>query len=191
MTIILAVHKDDETVIAADTRISFGGEIIPGDNLRVEKIIRAGSSFIGSSGWGLYDNIMTDYVSRREDVALDDVSSIFNFFLDFWQELHRRYPFVNDQSGGKESPFGDLDAKFLIANPSGIFHVGNNLSVRKFEKYYAIGSGSSYSLGALDALYDREPDAETIARRAVLTAMKFDRACGGEVDLRKVERRVT
>lgn len=32
MTIILAVHKNDETVIAADTRISFGSEIIPGDN---------------------------------------------------------------------------------------------------------------------------------------------------------------
>lgn len=186
MTIILAVHKNDETVIAADTRISFGSEIIPGDNLYVEKIITAGSSYIGSSGWGLYDNILADYVSRRESICLDDTSSIFSFFLELWHELHNRYSFVNDQSGGKESPFGDLDAKFLIANPKGIFHVSNNLSVRKFEKYYAIGSGSSYSLGALDALYDRKLDASTIARKAVLTAMKFDRACGGNVDLRTV-----
>ncbi len=186
MTIILAVHKNDETVIAADTRISFGSEIIPGDNLQVEKIIKAGSSYIGSAGWGLYDNILADYIGHRGEIRLEDSSSIFSFFLDFWHELHKQYPFVNDQSGDKDSPFGDLDAKFLIASPGGIFHVANNLGVRKFEKYYAIGSGSSYSLGALDQLYDRKLDAGSIARRAVLTAMKFDRACGGEVDLRKV-----
>jgi ATP-dependent HslUV protease, peptidase subunit HslV len=186
MTIVLAVHKNDETVIAADTRLSFGNEIIPADNLRVEKILRAGSSYIGSSGWGLYDNILADFLRGRDEIKLDDGSSIFSFFLDFWQELHKRYPFVNDQSSDKDSPFGDLDAKFLIVNSAGIFLVGNNLSVRKFEKYYAIGSGSSYSLGALDTLYDRKLDAETIARRAVLTAIKFDKSCGGDVDLRRV-----
>jgi ATP-dependent protease HslVU (ClpYQ) peptidase subunit len=60
------------------------------------------------------------------------------------------------------------------------------MSVRKFNKYYAIGSGSSYSLGALELLYDQKFDAEAIARRAVATAITFDNSCGGKIDIRKV-----
>lgn len=186
MTIILAIQKNDDTVIASDTRVSYGNEIIPGDNLPVKKIITAGGTFIGSSGWGLYDNILIDYLSSRSGVTFEDAASIFSFFMDFWQELHKRYSFVNDQSSGKESPFGDLDAKFLFVNRNGIFLVSNNMSVRRFNKFYAIGSGSSYSMGALDALYDSELDAATIARIAVGTAIRFDRTCGGDIDVLKV-----
>ena len=186
MTIILAIQKNNDTVIASDTRVSYGNEIIPGDNLQVQKIIAAGDTFIGSSGWGLYDNILIDYLSSRSGAAFDDAPSIFSFFMEFWQELHKRYSFVNDQSSGKDTPFGDLDAKFLFVNRSGIFLVSNNMSVRRFNKFYAIGSGSSYSMGALDALFDSELDAEAIARRAVLSAIRFDRTCGGDIDVRKV-----
>jgi ATP-dependent protease HslVU (ClpYQ) peptidase subunit len=186
MTIILAVSKDNETVMASDTRITYGSEIIPGDNLAVDKIIKIGGSYIGSSGWGVYDNILADYLHDKNAVQLDGAQSIFLFFMDLWRDLHKRYSFVNDQSGGKDSPFGDLDAKFLIANSSGIFLVSSNMSVRKFNKYYAIGSGSSYSLGAMNVLYDGDHDAMSIARRAVEAAITFDNACGGEIDIKKV-----
>lgn len=186
MTIILAVHKNNETVIAADTRVSFGNEIVPYDNLPVGKLFRFGDTYIGSSGWGLYDNIVTDYAGGLGELNLDGVQSVFTFFMGLWKDLHTRYSLVNEQCGSKESPFGDLDAKFLIANTAGIFLVSANMSVRKFNKYYAIGSGSSYSLGALDILYDTDLDAETIARRAVLTAIKHDNTCGGEIDTRKI-----
>ena len=186
MTIILAVSKNDETVIASDSRVAFGNEIIPGDNLPIEKIIKFGDSYIGSSGWGVYDNIMADFIRSKKDANLEDTQGIFSFFMELWKDLHKHYSFVNDQSSGKESPFGDLDAKFLIVNWNGIFLVSPNMSVRKFNKYYAIGSGSSYSLGALELLYDQKFDAEAIARRAVATAITFDNTCGGKIDIRKV-----
>jgi ATP-dependent HslUV protease, peptidase subunit HslV len=185
MTIILAVRKNNETVIASDTRVTFDNEIIPEDNLAVEKISRVGDSLVGSSGWGLYDNILADYTRDRPGITLGDERSIFTFFMGLWQDLHKRYSLVNDQAGGAASPFGDLDAKFLIANSRGIFLVSSNMSVRKFNRYYAIGSGSSYGLGAIDVLYDSELDAEAIARRAVQTAMTFDNTCGGSIELKK------
>jgi ATP-dependent HslUV protease subunit HslV len=186
MTVVLAVTKDNETVMASDTRITFGSEIVPGDNLAVEKIIEIGGSYIGSSGWGVYDNILADFLHDKNNAQLDDPRSIFLFFMELWHDLHKRYSFVNDQSSGKDSPFGDLDAKFLIANMKGIFLVSSNMSVRKFNKYYAIGSGSSYSLGALDVLYPGDLDAEGMARRAAAAAITFDNNCGGEIDIRKV-----
>ncbi len=172
--------------MASDTRVTYGGEIIPGDNLVVDKVISAGGSYIGSSGWGVYDNILSDYLSDKSAPELGSEQSIFAFFMDLWRDLHKRYPFVNDQSGDKDSPFGDLDAKFLIANAAGIFLVSSNMSVRRFNKYYAIGSGSSYSMGAMHVLYDGDLNAEAIAGRAVAAAIAFDNDCGGEIRVRRV-----
>jgi ATP-dependent protease HslVU (ClpYQ) peptidase subunit len=135
----------------------------------------------------LYDDILNHYLSKNPDIRLDDPQTIFNFFVDLWKELHERYNFVNDQCGEeKDSPFGDLDSSFLIASANGLFHVGSDLSVTSFERYYAIGSGADYGLGALYTLYHQDLDARTIAERAVLAAIAFDTRCGGDIMVKGV-----
>jgi ATP-dependent protease HslVU (ClpYQ) peptidase subunit len=59
--------------------------------------------------------------------------------------------------------------------------------VCRFDKYYAIGSGCVYALGALHQIYEQDADAAQLARRAVETAIEFDIYCGGEIDQFKVE----
>ena len=104
--------------------------------------------------------------------------------MQFWKELHEQYNFVKDQSNEEDpSPFGDLDATFLIVNPNGIFYVASNMSVSKFEKYFAIGAGSNFSLGTLYALYDLDFSAEEIAKKSVESAIAFNIYCGGSIDL--------
>jgi ATP-dependent protease HslVU (ClpYQ) peptidase subunit len=61
-----------------------------------------------------------------------------------------------------------------------IFLVPPNMSVSKFNKYYAIASGSSYSLGALDLLCDQKFDAEAIARKAVASAITLTIPAAGK-----------
>jgi ATP-dependent protease HslVU (ClpYQ) peptidase subunit len=90
---------------------------------------------------------------------------------------------VNDQRPDDESPFGDLDASFLVASSSGIFSVACDMSVTEFAQYYAIGSGAPYALGALHALYGDRADAEAIARKAVSAATALDIYCGGATTL--------
>jgi ATP-dependent protease HslVU (ClpYQ) peptidase subunit len=63
------------------------------------------------------------------------------------------------------------------------------MSVTRFLRFDAIGSGSSYALGAVHALYDGRLSAEEMARRACEAGMHFDIACGGEVDLFTVKAR--
>jgi ATP-dependent protease HslVU (ClpYQ) peptidase subunit len=82
-----------------------------------------------------------------------------------------------------KSPFADLDASFLIVNSGGIFHVTGQMSVTRFKRFDAIGSGGPYALGALHALYGETLGAEEIARRACAAAVHFDISCGGEIDL--------
>jgi ATP-dependent protease HslVU (ClpYQ) peptidase subunit len=130
---------------------------------------------------------MDDFLLGKKVPPLSDRRSVFSFFLKLWKTLHERYSFVNDQCGKEEeSPFGDLDASFLIINAGGIFYVGSDMSVTQFESYFAIGAGSDYSLGALYALYDGGQDAEFLARKAVEAGIAFDNRCGGPIEVKKI-----
>ena len=187
MSIVVAVKKNGRTVVAADSLNVFGQERIPTDNSKATKVRQIGSALLAITGWSVYANILDDMLSERKSPTLGDEKEIFTFFLELWRQLHDRYPFVNDQAHNKDSPFCDLDASFLVANARGIYKVSQDASVCRFDKYYAIGSGCVYALGALYQIYDVEPDAAELARRAVKTAIEFDIYCGGEIDVFEVE----
>lgn len=189
MSVVVAVHKNDSIVMAADTLTCFADdEQIPQDNSRSVKIVRIGRSIIGGAGWGVYDDIFNDFLADRHPPELGSERAIFQFFLDLWKALHEKYTFVNDQAGNKDSPFGDLDSSFLIVNATGVYRVCSDLSVSRFNQYHAVGSGSPYALGAMQALFDTDMDGRQIAERAVRAAMAFNVYCGGAVDVLEVER---
>jgi ATP-dependent HslUV protease, peptidase subunit HslV len=183
MSIAVAVSKGTSLAIAADTQENFGDRKLHRDNHRAAKIMQIGGTYLATTGWGLYDNILEDYLARVATPRLGNRRAVFSFFMRLWKDLSRRYSLVNDQPHQEEpSPFADLDAMFLVVGPGGIFHVAGNLSVTQFRQYYAIGSGASYALGALHALYGEDLTAEDLARRACAAAMEFDISCGGEMD---------
>ncbi len=182
MSIVVAVTKNNRTVMAADSLSCFGeAQRIPSANCPTDKIRRVGAAIFGGTGWAVYDDILSDYLIDADAPVLEDERTIFAFFLELWKALHDKYQFVNDQSREKDSPFGDLDSSFLIASKGGIFKVSHDMNVTRFNQYYAIGCAQEYALGALHNIYDREDDAQTIARQAVQTAIEFDVHCGGDV----------
>ncbi|MFI5307877.1 MAG: hypothetical protein ACHQ53_11015 [Polyangiales bacterium] len=183
MSVAVAVKSRGRIVIASDTKRTFGSGEVTASNLTDVKIRKVGNAYLATTGWGLYSNILDDYFSGRRSHRLTDERSIFSFFRVFWKHLHERYSFVNDQRPDDESPFGDLDASFLIASASGIFSVACDMSVTEFKQYYAIGSGAPYALGAVHAMYDERADAEKIARKAVDAASALDLYCGGATTL--------
>jgi ATP-dependent HslUV protease subunit HslV len=186
MSVIVAVRKGPEIAIAADSQDNFGDLRPPPENHEAIKLRVIGDSVLGSSGWALYDDIFAHYLARRR-VSLPDRPAVFNFFVKFWKDLRKNYPFVNDQPGKEsETPFANLDASFLVASPGGIFLVSSNMSVSEFRQYYAIGSGSDYAIGAVHALYGDLKDPEVIAHRAVQAAMAYDNSCGGRITSHKL-----
>ena len=58
MSIAVAVKKGNEIVVAADTQDSFGANKVPFDNYSSRKIVTIGSSYVATSGWGLYEDIL-------------------------------------------------------------------------------------------------------------------------------------
>ncbi len=186
MSIAVAVRADNEIVLATDSKRTFGSGAVPEANLRDIKLRKIGAAYIATTGWGIYTNILDDYLKSGRTPRLTDSASIFSFFRNFWKALHDRYAFVNDQCSETDSPFGDLDAAFLVASPKGIFYVACDMSVTEFANYYAVGSGAPYALGALHTVYAPRVNAETAARKAVAAASALDIYCGGDVNLVKV-----
>lgn len=187
MSIAVAVRKGNTIAVAADSQENFGDRKVVGSNHRASKIMALGGSELAMTGWGVYDNVFHDYLASRRAPRFASEREIFTFFVRLWKDLRRRYSFVEDQVAEDDrSPFADLDSSFLIANRNGIFHVSGDMSVMAFREYYAIGSGASYALGVLHALYATEPDAAVLARRACEAAIAFDVYCGGEIDVRRI-----
>ena len=184
MSVAVAVQKGQTIALAADTQENFGDRrVLRGDHSS-SKIMKVGASYVAQTGWGLYENILGDYVAKTGTPRFRNEREIFVFFNRFWKRMRKDYSFVNDQPmEDDKSPFADLDASFLIANTSGIFHVTGQMSVTRFTRFDAIGSGAPYALGALHTLYDEASDAEEIARRACAAALHFDISCGGALDV--------
>ena len=69
----------------------------------------------------------------------------------------------------------------LVVNPSGIFGVYSMREVFEFDRFWAIGSGRDFALGAMYAIYDQagktkstSKAAETIARLGVSACAEYD-----------------
>ncbi len=189
MSIAVAVRKNNKIVLATDSLTTFGSLKFDASNFDSTKVIKHGGSLIAGTGWGKYDDILDDYLAANKSTKLTSSRLIFNFFHDLWAEMHKRYSFVNDQSEDKESPFGSLDSSFLVVNSTGIFHISSNISITKFERYIAIGSGQEYALGVLFALYSTRASAEALARKATQAAINFDIYCGGKVNVFNIKQK--
>lgn len=187
MSVAVAIKCRQHYVLAADTKRTFGGGAVSASNLTDVKIRKIGAAYMATTGWGLYANILDDYLDRKKRARLNDSRQIFSFFRALWEELREHYSLVNEQSAGEDSPFGDLDASFLIISPNGIFYVACDMSITRFEQYYAIGSGGPYALGALHALYEPQGSGERIATRVIEAACDLDVYCGGRTDVVRVK----
>lgn len=183
MSVVVAVQKGSSIAIACDSVIHSGSRREGDDNVVSPKVRRFGESYVASTGWSVYDNIIVDYLARRPTPAFRDEIGIYRFFLSLWKTLRRDYGLVNEQCHEDKSPFGDLDSSFMIVNRHGIFGIDVDMSVLRYRKYHAIGSGSEYAMGAIHALIERERSAETIARSAADAAVHFEKNCGGPVQV--------
>ena len=187
MSTVVAVQKGGRSAIAWDTMCSQGSSRQV-NKIAPQKVIAAGASYLGTAGFTVYWNLLEHVLQDAPPPALHHTRGVFEFFLELRKTFLERYHLVNEQSDSDNpSPFSDLDSEFLVINAHGMFHIGGILTVSSHQKYCAIGSGAPHAEGALSILYDMETDASVIARRAVESALIFDAASGGEVEVRAVQ----
>ena len=169
-------RKGDMACIAADTLTTFG-EIRLGHELdpNHSKIQRFGDTRIGIVGSAAH-TLVAERAFRDADVKADlsTRDTTFDTLLRLHPVLKERY-FLNPKDA-EEDPYEASQMDAVFVNPNGIFALYSLREVYEYSRFWAVGSGACYALGAMHALWDRLDSAEDIARAGAEAGAAFDTA---------------
>ena len=112
----------------------------------------------------------------RKDIKLDFTSRarIFTTFRKLHPILTKQYYLITQDRDEGDQPFESSQMRLLIANPYGIFEVWSWREVAEYTKFWAIGSGQKFALGAMFAVYDGPGSAADVAMAGVKAGAEFD-----------------
>jgi ATP-dependent protease HslVU (ClpYQ) peptidase subunit len=185
MTTIVVVRKGAAAVIAADSLTTFGTtRLAPAYDRSPQKIVRYRESFIGVAGSAAHQLVLENILDRTPDLDLAGRPAIYETF----RKLH---PVLKDEAflNPKEEdddPYESSQMTVMIANPSGIFAVYSMREVFEFDRFWAIGSGRDFALGAMYSVYGRARGAAAIAEAGVVAGAEFDTGTALPVNLHEV-----
>ncbi|SOY44234.1 putative hydrolase, proteasome hslV type peptidase domain [Cupriavidus taiwanensis] len=186
MTTCVVVRKGAEVAIAADALVTFGDTRLSRAYERNQKVFPVGDGFIALAGTTAHFPVMrTLLAGLGDECRLGSRDDVFRTFLKVHEKLKSEY-FVNTKEDD-DDPYESSQIVCLIANPAGIFGVYSYREVFSFDRFWGIGSGRNYALGAMHAVYDR-PDlgAGEIARIGVDAGVEFDKSSAGPIEVHTV-----
>jgi len=173
VTTIVVVRKGGTAVIAADSLTTFGTtRLAPAYDRSPQKVVRYRDSFIGVAGSAAHQLVLENLLARNPTLDLTGRPAIYETF----RKLH---PLLKDEAflNPKEEdddPYESSQMTVMIANPSGIFAVYSMREVFEFDRFWAIGSGRDFALGAMYTIYAKAKSASAIAEAGVNAGAEFD-----------------
>jgi len=174
MTTLVAVRKNDEVVIAADSLTTFGDTRLSAEFDRTsEKIVHYKGSHIGLCGSAAHQLVFEHLLAKHQDLDFSNKGAIFETFNKLHPILKEQH-FLNPKEE-EDDPYESTQMTALIANPRGIFGVYSMREVFEYTRYWAIGSGREFALGAMYAQYDRLKSAAAVARAGIDAGCVFDK----------------
>jgi len=182
MTTIVVVRRGPQVAIGADSLVTFGETRLPGHYEANDKLIHVGDSCVGLAGSTAHFEVLRRALPQIDGPAMHTRSQVFETFLKVHQVLKEQY-FLNTKEED-DDPYESSQITALIANPGGIFGVYSYREVFSFERFWAIGSGRNFALGAMHAAWVRpELDAAAIARIGLEAGAEFDRNTAGPFNI--------
>ena len=187
MSIVVAVKKEGEIAIAADSLSSCGSLMVrPQYKVNHKKVYRAGKSWVGLVGWSALGNVFEHLLVHKKDVmAFSDRAAIFESLLKIHKTLKETY-FV-ETSEDDDQPVESNQIDGLVISQKGIFSFCSYRNVNEYERFWAIGSGRDFALGAMHACYKEKLSARKIAEKGVLAGCEFNNSCGAPVQVKMIK----
>ena len=185
MTTIVVVRKADRAVIAADTLTTFGTtRLAPAYDRSPQKVIRYRDSWIGVAGSAAHQLVLENLLERNPNLDFDGRAAIYETFRKLHPVL-KEEAFLNPKEED-DDPYESSQMTVMVANPSGIFAVYSMREVFEFDRFWAIGSGRDFALGAMYTIYDRAKAAAAVAEAGVHAGAEFDTGTALPIDLHEV-----
>ena len=175
MTTCVVVRKNNQIAIAADSLVTFGDTRLSSAYEVNQKIFPIGSSYVTLAGTAAHFPVMRKLLTDLGDECkLGNRDEVFATFSRVHQILKENY-FLNVKED-EDDPYESSQITALIANPHGIFGVYSYREVFSFDRFWGIGSGRNFALGAMYAAYDGAHDAQAIAEIGVKAGAEFDKS---------------
>jgi ATP-dependent protease HslVU (ClpYQ) peptidase subunit len=185
MTTIVVVRKGDVAVIAADSLTTFGTtRLAPAYDRSPQKVTVYGDSFIGVAGSAAHQLELENVLVRTPNLGFHGKAQIYESFRKLHPVL-KDEAFLNPKEE-EDDPYESSQMTVMVANPSGIFAVYSMREVFEFDRFWAIGSGRDFALGAMYTIYDRTPNAAAVAEAGVSAGAEFDTGTAPPITLHEV-----
>ncbi len=174
MTTLVAVRKAGTISIAADSLTTFGDLKLSAEFDRsYEKILRHGDAYLGLCGSAAHQLVFESLLREGKDIDLSSKAAIFETLRKLHPVLKEQH-FLNPKEE-EDDPYESTQITALVANPRGIFGVYSMREVFEYTRFWAVGSGREFALGAMHVLYDRLEGSEALARAGVECGATFDK----------------
>ena len=188
MTTIVVVRKDDTAVIAADSLTTFGTtRLAPVYDRHPQKITPYADSFLGVAGSAAHQLVLENLLARTPNLDFHGKAAIYDSFRKL-HPLLKDEAFLNPKEE-EDDPYESSQMTVMLANPSGIFAVYSMREVFEFDRFWAIGSGRDFALGAMFTLYGKSTSVAAVAEAGVLAGAEFDTGTSTPITLHEVNLR--
>lgn len=180
MSTIVTVLKNGVACIAADSLTSFGDTRQAAEFVTdSDKILRftgvASDNYMGIVGSAAHHLVMQNLIINHADkIDFSNRLTIFNTLKTIHPILKEEY-FLNSKEDEEDS-YESSRVDALIMNSNGIFGLYSLREVDQYSRFWAVGSGSEFALGAMQAVYNQYDNAEQIAEAGILAGTTFDTA---------------
>ena len=190
MSTLTVARKGGQVAIASDSLTTFDELKLPPDNdAAPEKIFAVetehGPAYVGVVGYAAHFLVLQSALDALGELDFSSRRGVFDTFHDLHPLLKDEF-FLNPEAG-EGDPYESSQVTVLIAAPHGIYGVYDLREVHAYERFWAMGSGGDWALGAMWAAYDAADSAESVARRGVEAGTTFDRSSGGDVQVWTLE----
>ncbi|HEY0856986.1 MAG TPA: MFS transporter [Albitalea sp.] len=181
MTTVVVVRKGGQVAIAGDSLVTFGDTRLAHGYEQNEKLFKVGDNWIGMSGTTAHFPVLRRALHglAPEELRLSTRDEVFDTFLRLHPKLKDTF-FLNTKEEDSD-PYESSQFTALIANPGGIFGVYSYREVFEFDRFWGIGTGRAFALGAMYTSYDKAKTAKEVAEIGVRAGCEFDKNSSGPV----------
>ena len=187
MTTVVVARKGGHVAIAGDTLVTFGDTRLGHGYDQNEKLFRVGESWVGMSGTTAHFPVLRRALNglTPDELKLGSRDEVFDTFLRLHPKLKDNF-FLNTKEEDAD-PYESSQFTALIANPTGIYGVYSYREVFEFDRFWGIGTGRAFALGAMYAAYDKARSAREIAEIGVRAGCEFDKNSSAPVRVQVIK----
>lgn len=186
MTTICIARKNGSVAMAADTLTTFGDTRVADPYKRVhDKVLRYNGSYVGVCGSSAHHLVLENLFAKHKDLKLGSRAEVYESFRVL-HPLLKEQAFLNPKEDD-DDPYESSQITAVIANVSGIYAVYSYREVFDFERFWAVGSGRNFSLGAMYTVWGRAKSAAEVARAGVMAGIEFDKNSGAPLHVHSIK----